>query len=332
MRKLLIIFTAFLFFACKNQSEIELKTAQGNAFGSTYGIQYYSDKDLNEEIAQTLQFFDDKISTYREDTDLAKFNASEKGEKVDSVVLDLWQKCKEYSEKTNGYFDPTVQPLSNLYGFKKSKIHNKPTKEQIDSVLEFVGINKTYIQNDSILKTNPNTQLVFNAITGYINDYVASLLEKQGVKDYLIEIGGEIRAKGKKADGSNWVVGVDVPKEGDTSQELFTTLELENESLATSGNYRKFYLLDNGDKVVHTMNPITGGTGISKLLSATVVTPTAAEADATATALMAMGLEKAEQFAENHKDLKILLIWTDDSGEYQSKKYNGFGEIKYAQK
>ena len=116
MRKLLIIFTAFLFFACKNQSEIELKTAQGNAFGSTYGIQYYSDKDLNEEIAQTLQFFDDKISTYREDTDLAKFNASEKGEKVDSVVLDLWQKCKEYSEKTNGYFDPTVQPLSNLYG------------------------------------------------------------------------------------------------------------------------------------------------------------------------------------------------------------------------
>ncbi|MBV7439840.1 FAD:protein FMN transferase [Weeksellaceae bacterium TAE3-ERU29] len=328
MRKLLIIFTAFLFFACEKQSKTELRIAQGNAFGSTYGIQYYSDKDLDEEIAQALQFFDDKISTYREDTDIAKFNASEKGEKVDSVVLDLWKKCKEYSEKTNGYFDPTVQPLSNLYGFKKSKIHNKPTQQQIDSVLEFIGINKTYIQNDSILKTNPNTQLVFNAITGYINDYVSILLEKEGVKDYLIEIGGEIRAKGKKADGTNWVVGVDVPKEGDTNQELFTTLELNNESLATSGNYRKFHVLDNGDKVVHTMNPITGETGISKLLSATVVTPTTAEADATATALMAMGLEKAQQFAENHKDLKILLIWTDDKGEYLSKKYNGFGSLK----
>ncbi|MGQ1928760.1 FAD:protein FMN transferase [Ornithobacterium rhinotracheale] len=327
MKKSIILASSLLLLnvGCNKKTESTeptLRYAKGDAFGSTYGIQYYSDKDLSDEIVKALTFFDDKISTYKSGTDVERFNQSEKGTAVDSIVIDLWKQCQDFNQKTDGYFDPTVQPLSNLYGFKKAKIHNKPSRAQVDSVMQFVGIAKTAVRNDSILKNDTRTELVFNAITGYINDYVAHILDQAGVKSYLVEIGGEIRAKGKKEDGNTWVVGVDVPKSGD--QDLFTTVPLDNESLATSGNYRKFHILDNGDKVVHTMNPIDGTSGISNLLSATVIAPTAAEADATATALMAMGLDKAKAYAQNRKDLKFLLIWTDDKGEFQSEKFNNF--------
>lgn len=327
--QLQIILSSLLLFSCSKQENPRL--AQGDAFGSTYSIQYYSEEDLSDEIEAILQFFDDRLSTYREATDVSKFNASKTGEKVAPVLIRLWKDCVKYSAKTHFYFDPTVQPLSNLYGFKRDKIHRIPTQQEIDSVLAFVGVNKVSIKNDSLLKKSPYTELSFNAITGYINDSVAAYLKVKKINNYLVEIGGEITASGKKTNGKNWVVGIDIPQPG--SQQLFTAVTLNNESLATSGNYRKFHILDNGEKVVHTINPITGQNGVSELLSATVVTPSTAEADATATALMAMGLKKARDYAQRRPELKILLIWSEN-GIYKSESFNGFSmaQIKESEK
>lgn len=329
MKKVIGLLLLTTLLGCQgNKNEKELRYVEGNAFGSTYNIQYYSNKDLSSQVKQALEMFNNAISTYDENSNISKFNRSEKGMKADSLERDLWTKSLAFHKKTNGYFDPTVQPLSSLYGFKTIKIHNKPTQRQIDSVLDFVGMDKAYLSHDSIVKKDPRLELSYNAITGYVNDYVASKFDKEELDSYLIEIGGEVSAKGAKADGTNWVVGIDVPNDELEQREIFAAVELKDESLATSGNYRKFYLLDNGEKVVHTMNPKTGETGVSKLLSATVLASTCAEADATATALMAMGLDKAKLFAEKNKDLKILLIWAKENGEYSQEMFNGFRQLR----
>lgn len=308
----------------KNNLEPEKKSyqvSQGEAFGSTYTIQYEHDKDLSDMIKADLFYFDELISTYRDDSQLEKFNRSTRGIQADSVLLDLVQKCFEFNEKSKGFFDPTVAPLSALYGFNGGKIMHYPEDSAIQRVLAYTGMGKIKIKGDSLIKTNPHTQLNFNAVTGYINDYIALKFQKKGIQNYLIEIGGELYAEGVNSEGRPWNVGIDVP-EDTPRREIFTTHTLQHAGLATSGNYRKFHELPDGRKVVHTINPKNGFSQASHLLSVTVIAASAAEADAIATSLMAMGLQKAKEFSQN-SSYKILLLF-NQNGELKSERFGDF--------
>lgn len=307
----------------KNTNNNEPITLQGNAYGSTYSIIYYGN-DVNNGILKLLNEFDDSVNTYKENSYLTKFNNSEKGEIADKMFKDLVEISMKYNTKSNGYFNPSIEPLSELWGFSNRKIKNSPKKEQVDSVMQFIGLNHISIKNDSILKDDSRVKLSFNSITGYINDKVAEFMNENQIDNYLIEIGGEVYAKGNKPDNSEWRIGIDEPNENLEERKIKAVVSLKNEGLATSGNYRKFHIDEKtGEKIVHTINPTTGYAKSSKLLSATVIAKTTAEADAMATAIMAMGLDNAVSFIEKNKDLKCYLIWLENN-EIKFKNYNGF--------
>lgn len=310
----------------KTEKKSDFQTLSGDAYGSTFSIVYYSEEDYSEEITAILNEFDDSVNTYKDDSFLSKFNRSKSGSNSDRMLREILQISKELNIKTDGFFEPTVAPLMQIWGFYgKNKGSDLATKEQVDSVMNFVGIDKVFVKSDSIFKTDERLGLSFNAITGYINDKVASFLDSKNVKNYLVEIGGEIIAKGKNNEGKLWRIGIDQPEEDLSKRELNAVVELNNKALATSGNYRKFHIdAKTGKKIAHTMNPKTGYPERSSLLSATVIASTCAEADATATALMAMGLERAKEFIKQREDLKIYLIWNDDEKGIVNESFNGF--------
>lgn len=324
-----IISLFFLIMGCKKPettpTEQQPIVMEGDAYGSTFRIIYYSKDTLDTEIQEVLETFDHSVNTYIDNSVLTKFNQSTTGSHADKMLLELVKMSKKINQKTDGYYDPSVNPLSDLWGFSSKGIQHSPTRQQVDSVMQFVGLENVEVFEDSLAKKDPRLSLSFNAITGYVNDRVAELLDRKKVDSYLIEIGGEMIAKGLKPNNSSWTIGVDEPIENAKERKLNSILTLTNEAMATSGNYRKFHLdPETGQKIVHTMNPKTGYPEVSALLSASVIAPTCAEADATATALMAMGLEKAQAYINTRKDLKFYLIFNNAQGEFESKAYNGF--------
>jgi len=280
------------------------KTIAGNALGTTFVIKTSDDSLLTnpKEIDNLIEAFNLELSTYVPNSLISKFNATD-------TIIDLnttayFKKCFELSYKifkeTDGAFDPTVYPLVNLWGFFKD-IKVAPTDSEIDSVLTFVGLDKlTYKYEKGILsKKNEHFQLVFNAIAkGQCVDVVADFLDSKSQNSYFIEIGGEIRVKGLNGDGKKWVIGIDEPVESNTGldsanhRRLENYIQLTNKSVATSGNYRKFYELD-GRKYSHTISPVSGRPVRYNILSATVIADDAATADAYATAFMVMGVEQS---------------------------------------
>ena len=328
MYKFYFVFLSILLFSCQKEKpdlqSNEPVIMQGEAYGSTYRIVYYSyEKDLNDGIQKVLQDFDKSVNTYIDTSLLSQFNQSESGSAADKMLLELVNLSRTFNIKTNGYFDPSVAPLSDLWGMGNDGPKHSPSQKEVDSVRQIIGLDKISQTDTELLKNDPRVELNFNAITGYVNDKVGQYLDSKKVESYMIEIGGEILAKGIKADSTYWSVGIDKPIEN-AERELFATLELKNEALATSGNYRKYYMDENGRKIVHTLNPKTGQPEVSPLLSASVIAPTCAEADATATALMAMGLDKALNYVNSRTDLKFFLIWNDQNGKLQSQTFNGF--------
>ncbi|MGI9527513.1 MAG: FAD:protein FMN transferase, partial [Weeksellaceae bacterium] len=295
----------------------------------TYSIIYYSeDENYNDDIQSLLNEFDNSVNTYRDDSYLSRFNASEQESEGDPMLLELIEISKTFNKKTDGYFDPSVEPLSEVWGFSKEGLKNQPTKNQIDSVMQFVGMDHVKIEGNTLIKNDPRFKLSFNSITGYINDKIATFFNERNVRNYMIEIGGEVYAHGQKSDESLWTIGIDEPTT-DGKREVKTIVQLKNEALATSGNYRKYHIDEStGEKIVHTINPTTGYAKASEILSATVIAPTTGEADAIATALMAMGYEKATDFINKNEDLKFYLIWVNKQNEIQHKGFNGF-EYEY---
>jgi thiamine biosynthesis lipoprotein len=239
--------------------------------------------------------------------------------KVDDHFSTVFKKSIEVSEKTAGLFDITVAPLVNAYGFgftKKKTVNQKG----IDSLLKFIGYKNVKLVADTISKAFPQVMLDFNAIAqGYTVDVLASFLENKGIDNYLIELGGEIRAKGKKIDGNTWSVGIEQPNEDpNIGTALHTRIRLTDQSLATSGNYKEFYVED-GKKYTHIINPLTGNPAKNNLLSVSVVAGDCMTADAYATAFMVMGLDKAKQFLADNKEvhLEVLFIY-DDLGRWKT--------------
>ena len=232
----------------------------------------------------------ESMSIFEQGSQLSKINRNE-CDSLDSHIMANLALAKRYYELSNGYYDVTVKPLTSAWGFAaKGEKCNNPN---IDSLLEFVGFDKIAINDHRITKSDSRIQVDLNSIAkGYTVDLVAEELEQRGISDYLVNIGGEIRCKGENREGEDWKIAIETPYDGNMAMDSYVkVLPLSNCALATSGNYRRFYYTEDGQKVAHTIDPHTGRSVISELLSVTVVAPTCAEADAAATMFMAMGSE-----------------------------------------
>lgn len=309
----------FLFTGCNSNSKKLIKL-EGNAQGTTYHITYLSEDNINHKtvIDSLLKVIDNSMSTWDPNSIISRINKNDNDVVVDSYFSAVYNKSVEVSDKTEGLFDITVGPLVNAWGFgfaKKEIINSK----SIDSLLQFVGYKMLKLEGNKIIKTKPQIKLDFNAIAqGYSVDVLSNYLESKGINNYLVELGGELKAKGKK-EKEEWKVGIDKPVEKATPGSKFEAiLKLNNKALATSGNYRKFYV-EGGQKFSHIINPKTGYPAKQNVLSATVIADDAITADAYATAFMIMGLQKSIVFLEKNKALHLEVFFVyDDSGSWKT--------------
>ncbi len=291
----------------------------GFAQGTTYHITYQLVDTINlqPKIDSILHAFDRSLSSYDSNSVISKINRNE-DVIIDDLFTRVFLKSDEVYEASGGIFDITVMPLVNAWGFGPGTREDVDSM-RIDSLLEFVGMEKVKLENGRIIKSDPRVQLDVNAIAqGYSVDIVAGFLENLGAVNYMVEIGGEIRAIGFNPSGKLWRIGIDKPEFGNMipGAELEAIVELRNKSLATSGNYRKYYE-ENGIKYTHSLDPHTGYPAKQSLLSATVIADDCITADAYATVFMVGGLEKSIELLKHHPELDAYLIYGDDTGVYQ---------------
>jgi thiamine biosynthesis lipoprotein len=303
-----LIFLVFL--GCSQTpgtSQVRKIKFEGKAQGTYYAVTYYAvDTVVNlRQIDSLLDAFNQCASIYDPQSIISRINRNDSSVKIDAMFEAIFKRSMEVSESTQGAFDVTVCQLVNAWGFG---FKNKAdvTKELIDSLFQFTGYKKVKLENGKVIKENPGIMLDFNAIAqGFSVDVLSRFLESKGIKDYLVDIGGEIRGSGKKPGGESFTVAIEKPATDMYSkQELQVKLHLDNISLATSGNYRKYYE-ENGVRYSHTIDPSTGYPAKNTLLSASVIAKDCITADAYATAFMVMGLEKTQAFLKYNPNLGL---------------------------
>lgn len=282
----------------------------GFAQGTTYSIKYLCDADIDYQLAIDSIFskIDTSLSSYVPYSLISKLNSHEQKVVLDSHFIRVFQCSEKIAQQTNGGLDCTINPLIDLWGFGTSD-SLMPDSTTVLEQLQNIGYSKVNIQ-DSILQMPETFSLNFNALAqGYTVDVIAQFLESNNIVDYLIEVGGELRSSGQNGDRGWWRIGIDKPlKTPDPSDRFQVVLNLANKSLATSGNYRNYYVKDN-QIYSHTINPSTGFPVQHNLLSATVVADDCMHADAYATAFMVMGLDSARSFLQKHTELDAFFIY-----------------------
>ncbi len=310
----LVVIVVFI-AACKQEKKLEEVKLEGFVFGTTYHITYLDAVDHQKSIDSLFYLVNKSLSTYMPTSDISKINKGDSTVVIDDLFLEVFQKSKRIYKETNGYFDPTVCSLVNAWGFGYKREKRDLDSIQVRELMNQVGLDKVTLKGRNIQKKFPEACLDFNSIAkGYGIDVVGRFLESKNVENYLVEIGGEIRARGKNSRNKNWKVAIDDPND-DGTRSVSRFIELSNQSMASSGNYRKFRVGANGQKYVHTINPKTGFATESNLLSATVYgTVDCADVDAYATAFMAMGLDKTKQFLVKHPKIKVILLYVNEKG------------------
>lgn len=316
--------------SCQQQDQWIKNTNTGEALGTTYSLisMAKDSMDLQPGIDSVFQAVNASMSTYIPNSDISRINKGDSTIVVDDMFREVLAISKEVYKETNGYFDPTVGILVNAWGFGPGTQTIMDSAE-VKTLKAFVGLDKIKITEDfKIFKEAVEIQIDFNAIAkGYAIDRLAAYLDKKELQNYLIEVGGEIVAKGEnRIKSQKWVVGIDDPQVT-LGRQLKITLNLKDEALASSGNYRK-YRIDSltGQKYVHTIDPKTGFTKNSNVLAASVIAPTCAVADAYATAFMAMDLEMSIALLESNKMLEGYLIYLDSGGKVTEFMTPGFSE------
>lgn len=304
-------------------------TINGQTQGTYYAITYfdYEGRNFRPDIDSILAAFDRSVSLWNPRSIITRVNNNDPSVVPDDWFIDLFNKSKEVSRITSGAFDMTVGPLVNAWGFG---FENRLTMDslKVDSLLQFIGYQQVDIENGSVIKKDPRIRIDFNAIAqGYAVDLLALFLKSQHIDIFLIDIGGEVIARGLKPDGSKWRVGIEKPA-ADPSDErqLKAILELKDEAIATSGNYRKFYEI-NGIRYSHTIDPSSGYPARNSLLSVSVRAASCWKADAYATAFMVMGLDRSLEFLSGCEELDAYLVYSDTSGVLKTKMTEGFGKI-----
>lgn len=321
-RKLLpviFIFLPCLFTGCKRT---DFSSVDGFTQGSTYHIVYEASAandpaSVRAGLEALFASVDRSLSIYNDSSVISMIN-SNASDKTDTLFRDVFRLSRNVWEETGGAFDITVGPLVKAWGFGPDAIRNFDATK-LPALLSLVGMEKVRLSNDRIIKQLPGMFIDMNAVAqGYTVDLVISYLKSRGITDCLVEVGGEVRSSGNKS-GEGWKVGIDKPVDGnnDPGRDMEAVLTLNDEALATSGNYRKFYI-DNGIKYSHTIDPHTGYPARQTLLSATIVAPDCATADAYATACMVVGTEAAKTLIEKHPFLDGYLIWSDSNGNLKT--------------
>jgi thiamine biosynthesis lipoprotein len=284
-------------------------------FGTTFTVTYQCDSDMNQSIKAELMKVDYSLSPFNKESIITAINNNQDVE-PDKMFMDVFQLAMDISRETEGAFDITVAPLVNAWGFG-FKSGEKPTARQVDSLRQIIGYQKISVDHGKICKQDPRMMLDCSAIAkGYGTDVVAKFLRSRGVKNFMVEIGGEIVTCGVNPDRLPWKVGVIKPDDDSlsVSHELQTILNVTDIAMATSGNYRNFYY-QGGKKYAHTIDPKTGYPVQHNILSATVLAKTCAMADAYATSFMVMGLDKAQKVLERHPELMAYFIYDDGQGK-----------------
>ncbi|MEM9885422.1 MAG: FAD:protein FMN transferase [Bacteroidota bacterium] len=321
MNKNMLLLLWFL-AACQQTvppTQKEYQKISGQTMGVvTYNITYDAEKNYQHQLDSLMNAINNELSTYVPSSAISSFNRSELGlENIDQFphFLKNTTIAMECAKQSEGAFDPTVMPLVNYWGFGYTgkKVVNQIDQEAIDSLLQFVGMEKVKLEAAAIQKKHPSVQFDFSgSAKGYFIDEVSQFLVDKGVKNYMVEIGGEGRTLGKNPNGKDWRMGVNVPREQSNINEIFAAVTMQNEAIATSGNYRNYYVVD--EKIYsHTINPHTGLPERSNLLSVSIVTQACIYADAYATACMVMGFEKAKIFVDK-LGVEAYFIYNDEHG------------------
>lgn len=325
MIKQLLIFAAIIgLSACQPQKPYYEKN-EGQAHGTFYHITYESEdkKNYHEELRINMQRIDKSLSTYDDVSVISRINKNDESVVPDHHFLNVFHRSQEISKHTHGAFDITVAPLVNAWGFGFTE-PQKTDSTSLVTILKNVGYEKVIIEDNKLIKASPNMQLDASAIAkGYSVDQASLLLEKKGIKNYMVEIGGEVRVKGVNPDGKPWRVGIDEPSENNpiNNRKLQRIIQITDKALATSGNYRQFYE-KNGKKYTHTINPKTGYPVQHNLLSASVLAADCMTADAYATAFMVLGFHASMDIVKNTPELDAYFILNGDTDSTYRVEYS----------
>ncbi len=333
MKQVFVISFLVLFtWSCK-----KYEAFNGFTQGTTYHIIYekkglfaISPEKMKRKVDSLLVRFDHSLSSYVPGSVISRINNNDPGVVTDPYFVEVFNKSKEVWLDTDGAFDITVGPLVNAWGFGPEGKEDMDSVK-VDSLLRFVGMNKVHLKGNKLVKDLPEMKLDVNAIAqGYSVDIVSEFLEDSGIMNYLVEIGGELRTSGTKKNGELWKVGVDKPFDYNfiPGENLQVILQLRDCSMATSGNYRKFFEKD-GVKYSHSIDPKTGFPVMDRLLSATIVAKDCMTADAYATACMIMGLEKSIDFISRKKELDAYFIYSGDNGVFKTWETWNFEKLIY---
>ena len=299
------------------QNKPTFRTQQGKIFGTLYTVTYEHNADLQPQIVAAMQAVDNSLSPFNKQSIITAINNNDSTE-VDSLFSEVFHTAKQIYAESHGAFDPTVAPLVNAWGFG-FKRGTDVCSATIDSLCQLVGFDRIVLDGKQVSKADERIQLDFSAIAkGFGSDCVARVLDSHGIKNYMVEIGGEVVVKGHNKNGNPWGIGITKPVDDSlsVSQELQTVLRLTDCAIATSGNYRNFYYKD-GVKYAHTIDPRSGYPVQHSLLSATVIADNCMRADALATAFMVLGADSAMAYCERHPEIKGYFIVAADSGRYE---------------
>ena len=325
MRKYIFIISALLLFSCKEQPK---KTNySGITQGSYFSITYYdeSGRTFESEFDSIFDAVENSVSLWDENSIIRKVNRNE-DVVVDKVFRDNFEWAKKASEFSDGAFDATIGPLVAAWGFHYKK-EMEMTPAMVDSIRQLVDFKKIEIIDNKVVKAKPNMTLDFNAVAqGYTADLIGTFLEEKGVTNYLVDVGGEIMARGGKPNGENWIIGIEKPSENyDSERNVQLKITLKDKGIVTSGNYRK-YIEKDGVRYSHSIDPKTGYPVPQNLLSATVIADNAAWADCLASICMIVGKDKALQMLEDSADIEGYLIFVDEDGTIKTTSTSGFKE------
>ena len=316
MKILVKIFSllSLLFISCGTDSSV-YKRIQGDALGTTYNVIVQSELNsskIKESIDSIFEVVNNSMSTYRTNSIISRVNQSQNPVKVDYHFIEVFRKSQEIWKLSNGYFDPTAGSIVNLYGMGPNTNVQSINRYKIDSVMQYVGLDKVYLNNQNeIVKTKGGVYIDFNAIAkGYSVDLIKDLLTKINSENFLIEVGGELITMGVNEKNTKWKVAIQNPID---LSSYYTEISIDGMSLATSGNYRKFRIdSQTGIRYAHIVNPIDGKSMTNNILSASVVSSSCIEADAWATSLMLMDPIEATKIINNIEDTEVLILTAVD--------------------
>jgi thiamine biosynthesis lipoprotein len=302
----------------------------GNTMGTTYQVSYVGSGLPQKAIDDLLEEINRSMSTYIESSMISQINVSTDPaiwHPVDDHFETVFRRAREIYKDTNGAFNPAVGPLVNAWGFGPNPVEELPDDATVHALLQVSSFDAFELRDSppAVRKASADARLDFSAIAkGYAVDAIATFIEEAGSNDYLVEIGGEVRARGRRPDGSGWRVGIEKPSENPlASTTLQMTITLNNAALATSGTHRNV-TVENGKSVSHILNPRTGYPADNSLLSVSVLARDTMTADAYATALMVLGLEEALRYVEARESLEAYFITQDEGGNISDRSSSGF--------